>query len=624
VKRLVLAGGLAASVYATLALAAGKKPEAPPAPVAPAAAPEVGPGSLYDRYCLACHGEAGDGAGPAAPFVYPRPRDFTRAMYRWRSTPAGKPPSDDDLARSIREGAPGTSMPGFAGILSGAQIGELVQTVKAFAPHRFARSAAPGAAIVAPAPPRDLAALAARGAELFRQAGCVSCHGPGGKGDGPAAASLKDEKGRAAPPFDLTAEPLRRGAQGAADLFVTIAAGIDGRNMPGFAGALPDADLWALVAHVDGLRFRGSWSPGARALDPRGVEPWTPGLGVAAQGEPPASLPPASASLSALRCARCHARQAADWSGSRHARTAGPGTLGQFIAAKPGFVASCQRCHAPLAEQLPGAPGFDADLQAEGATCAGCHLRGWTRHGPPRADDARLLGDPSYPLVVDAAYERSDFCLPCHQLAPADAVEGRPLLDTYREWLEGPYMRRGVQCQHCHMPERTHSWKGVHDAPTVRQGLAWTTSATRGAGGAIATRVSIRNVGAGHYLPTTTTPAAFVDVALVDASGHVLATKTQRIGRQLVYQGAWKQLADTRIAPGGTLEFAPAFDAALARGATLVRVTLRMHPDDYYETFYTTMLRGQLPAAARPLLEQALASARKSRFVVMTRDLPLP
>jgi hypothetical protein len=91
-------------------------------------------------------------------------------------------------------------------------------------------------------------------------------------------------------------------------------------------------------------------------------------------------------------------------------------------------------------------------------------------------------------------------------------------------------MRRGMQCQHCHMPERTHSWKGVHDPQTVRQGFAWTTSATRAADGSVSATIAVANVGAGHYLPTTTTPAAFLDVALVDAKGKVLRSLTVKGG----------------------------------------------------------------------------------------------
>src|SRR5205814_3778308 len=115
----------------------------------------------------------------------------------------------------------------------------------------------------------------------------------------------------------------------------------------------------------------------------------------------------------------------------------------------------------------------DERLRAQGASCAGCHVRGWTRHGPPVVSPS-LLALPDYPLVTLPIYERADMCLPCHQLPPRAAVGGRPLLDTYREWLEGPYMARGIQCQHCHMPNREHTFLGVHDEHAFRQGIALT------------------------------------------------------------------------------------------------------------------------------------------------------
>src|SRR5436189_155020 len=79
------------------------KPAPAPAAATPAPAPQVGAGTLYDRYCVACHGVDGDGAGPAAPWLYPKPRDFVKAQYRWRSTGSGQPPADEDLARVIKE-----------------------------------------------------------------------------------------------------------------------------------------------------------------------------------------------------------------------------------------------------------------------------------------------------------------------------------------------------------------------------------------------------------------------------------------------------------------------------------------------------------------------------------------
>src|SRR5215470_14941714 len=120
---------------------------------------------LYDRYCLACHGEAGDGKGPAAPYTWARPRAFAGGEYAWRSTPVGQPPTDDDLRAAIRFAAPGTSMPAFDKILAPAQLDELIEVVKAFAPDGFGGRSTPVELAAPPAWDPD------RGAELWTKLG---------------------------------------------------------------------------------------------------------------------------------------------------------------------------------------------------------------------------------------------------------------------------------------------------------------------------------------------------------------------------------------------------------------------------------------------------------------------
>src|SRR4051812_444403 len=78
--------------------------------------------ATYERSCAPCHGTDGGGHGPAAAFTRGDPRVFTKGEYEWRSTPAGKPPTDDDLRAAIRFGAPGTSMPAFGETLSPADV----------------------------------------------------------------------------------------------------------------------------------------------------------------------------------------------------------------------------------------------------------------------------------------------------------------------------------------------------------------------------------------------------------------------------------------------------------------------------------------------------------------------
>ena len=50
--------------------------------------------ALYERYCIFCHGVDGDGRGESAPYLDPKPRDFTKAMFKCRSTPSGSLPLD--------------------------------------------------------------------------------------------------------------------------------------------------------------------------------------------------------------------------------------------------------------------------------------------------------------------------------------------------------------------------------------------------------------------------------------------------------------------------------------------------------------------------------------------------
>jgi mono/diheme cytochrome c family protein len=588
---------------------------------------------LYDRFCLPCHGANGDGKGPAAPFTWGTPRAFATGVYEWRSTQTGQPPTDDDLRVAIRFGAAGTSMPGFDGSLSAADVDKLVDVLKAFAPATFARRATP--LVIGPSRTPD----APHGAELWKKHGCNKCHGDNGRGQ---------VSGLAEQPYDLTTQLLRRPR--AADdtearrkaMVVSIATGMSGTPMPGFAGTATEPELWALADHVLALNANAKPRSSA-ALDessiasdrstPLAAGAWPGndtdemrvfGVPIRAQGPPPASLAPAQASLSSQQCARCHAKQAREWQTSLHSRAATLG-LPAREADHAAEGANCARCHTPLAEQQPG-DGFDPALRDEGVTCAGCHVRDWVRRGPPRRAPS-LLPSPSYPLVELAIYERADFCMACHQMPPRTAVNGKPLLNTYKEWLEGPYMRRGVQCQHCHMPNREHQWLGVHDRDTFRQGIRLIARSLRKAG-AVTVVAHLTNIGAGHYLPTTTTPAAWLKIQLFDAKGVAIggAHAEVRIGRDVLFDAGkneWIENSDTRIAPGDTLKVARAWQGGRTGQAAYARITVEVHPDAYYEALYANRLATKLPDATRKQYEAALARARASHYVADTRDVSI-
>lgn len=86
----------------------------------------------YARYCRQCHGPTGHGDGPYAASLTPRPADLTSGEYPRMNATGGELPSDEAIARVIREGVPGTAM-GPQGV-SASDLEALVQYIKTLSP----------------------------------------------------------------------------------------------------------------------------------------------------------------------------------------------------------------------------------------------------------------------------------------------------------------------------------------------------------------------------------------------------------------------------------------------------------------------------------------------------------
>jgi mono/diheme cytochrome c family protein len=84
---------------------------------------------LYATHCQHCHGTSGDGNGPTAKYLNPRPRDYRLGKFKFKSTIREDRPSDDDLERIIRKGIPGTYMPSFL-LLEDGELDAIVEYVK--------------------------------------------------------------------------------------------------------------------------------------------------------------------------------------------------------------------------------------------------------------------------------------------------------------------------------------------------------------------------------------------------------------------------------------------------------------------------------------------------------------
>ena len=230
------------------------------APTTPrkAAAEDLAAGkTLYAEYCTHCHGEHGDGQGVMADLLDPRPRDFRRGIYKIRRTPQGELPTDEDLLRIIGNGMPGSSMPGWSGVLSDAEIWQLVDYIETFS-EDFADYPAEQQFLIEGIPEATQESVA-RGAEVYVKAECAKCHGESGRGNGPSASEQQDEWENKIWPADLTQPGALRGGGTAADIYRTLTTGGNGTPMPSFSDAWTHEDLGHLANYVVSIGREPVW-----------------------------------------------------------------------------------------------------------------------------------------------------------------------------------------------------------------------------------------------------------------------------------------------------------------------------------------------------------------------------
>jgi mono/diheme cytochrome c family protein len=204
---------------------------------------------LYGIYCVACHGDKGEGDGPAARFLYPKPRNFVAGRFRIVST-VNAYPSDADLLQVITGGMPGSAMFPFAHLSDADRqslVAQVRQLIRAGTEARLLRTAEERgdtdpdwvaerlAALTKVGEPLDVPDLPApdpdslkRGAGLFHQH-CATCHGETGKGD--AVQVMRNDDGMVTAARDFT-RGIFKGRREPRQLYARIALGMPGSPMP--------------------------------------------------------------------------------------------------------------------------------------------------------------------------------------------------------------------------------------------------------------------------------------------------------------------------------------------------------------------------------------------------------
>jgi len=338
-------------------------------------------------------------------------------------------------------------------------------------------------------------------------------------------------------------------------------------------------------------------------------------------------------SLNPEGCGQCHKDQRRDWKGSLHSRAVGPGLLGQLSSNDdPQFTTSCYFCHAPMTEQsevvsreskegdesFTKNPHFDEEIKRSGVSCIVCHLREGRIYGPPVKEEVRRNGENVHNRSVGTDFfQKAEFCAACHQMDDGYELNGKLLTNTYKEWKGSIFGETMVPCQSCHMPDRRHLFRGIHDPEMVRRGVTFDISHTREQ-----SRLLITNTGAGHFFPTYVTPLVLVKGFILDKEGSMIpsSVKEAYIGRQVSLDLS-DEVFDTRIAPGGAFAFDYTSGKSYDMGKLVFEVWV--YPDEFYNRFYTAMLSDDSGVGRRKEIGDALKMTEESKYQLYRKELTL-
>lgn len=310
----------------------------------------------------------------------------------------------------------------------------------------------------------------------------------------------------------------------------------------------------------------------------------TPSVPTLATAEPAAvpSLAPRGEPLlgveRALRCGECHEKMYEEWSTSPHAASADSDLYKAMVKASGSN--ECVTCHEPLSGRID-----DLRTVSEGVTCEVCHrirelptaLSGSDFELDPH--ESIKYGprcDPDEPYFHQAEcrpfFSKAEVCASCHQWHfKGPSGVSIPVYTDYEDWKAGPYSRRGVACQDCHMPgERAPLATGERERDDVPEhSFLGPEKNLRGTGvNAVATvvpgedelKVVVRlsNDKAGHPLPLGAPGRQWVLSAVaVSADGNVVDRAGATYERRLVdaeqrpapFFLATRSDADTRLKP---------------------------------------------------------------------------
>ena len=298
---------------------------------------------------------------------------------------------------------------------------------------------------------------------------------------------------------------------------------------------------------------------------------------------------------SAIVCAHCHKDIHEAWTSNLHSRAATEPIFAQAFGEAEDTLGDeagpfCLTCHAPTTVKTKDY-AMVRNITKESVTCDFCHTMVAAKPGEAVPfeldvgtgqsvkrgpyDDA---DDSQHPVAFSELHLSAELCGSCHDFKTASGV---PILSTYSEYLAGPYPRRNVVCQGCHMPIvmgnaadpkvtrepreyiNLHRMPGGHAEDQLQRALTLKWEKVERSSGRLQVRLSIANTGAGHRVPTgMPTRKLILEVEVRTSTGKLYKEQTvyQKIvldeeGREILKDGemftrAESIRSDNRILPG--------------------------------------------------------------------------
>ena len=281
--------------------------------------------------------------------------------------------------------------------------------------------------------------------------------------------------------------------------------------------------------------------------------------------------------IRAEQCGACHREIYEEWKTSYHSKA----YVDPFFQAywnKDQHIWICLNCHSPMEPQQPQKilglkdgkvhlpitadnPAYDPEFQREGITCASCHVRDGVIEGPFEGLEA------PHPTRYSPRFRTTQICFTCHQVpsGPLQFYNGGPC-STFPEFEAGPYAKKGMICQDCHMPPinrplvaggtprdgRQHLWRGGHFPEMVQRavGVEVAQPPVFVPGRPFDLTLTMTNAGAGHKIPTGDPDRFFtIEFELRDRTGRVVDEQSDSMRRWIVWWPVIIELYENRLAP---------------------------------------------------------------------------